>query len=59
MANVVNDQVVGVQGDNVVVLCPKVIMTQEQAMVHAAWLLALSMRSKEEFLRVYEEVCNT
>jgi hypothetical protein len=37
-----NDQVVGVQGRRVLVQVPKVVMTPEQAIRHAAWLVAVA-----------------
>ena len=37
-----NDQMVGVQGDYIVVLAPKQRMTKDEALTHAAWLVALA-----------------
>ena len=35
------------EGTRVVVLHPKTVMTVEEAMVHAAWLLMVTMRDDE------------
>lgn len=37
-----NRQCVGVRDTTIVVMAPKVRMTREEAMVHAAWLLVLA-----------------
>ncbi len=37
-----NAQFVGAQGDNITVMMPKLIMSANEAMVHAAWLVTIS-----------------
>lgn len=51
-----NDQLVGIQGDDVIVMRPKQRMTQDEALRHAAWLVAISEKSFDEFKQVYEAV---
>ena len=57
-----NDQLVGVQGDRVVVMMPNKSMTGDQARRHAAWLVALAdvcSESDSAFADVLEAVRNT
>lgn len=50
---------IGAQGDRIVLLRPPTNLTHAEAINAAAYLVALSERSFEEFQRVYEAVCNT
>lgn len=43
----INDQLVSVQGDNIIVMCPKSRMTKAEALRHAAWLVALADDGEE------------
>ena len=54
-----NDQVVGVQGENILVMLPNQKMTKEEALRHAAWLVALADDSGEQFQKVLDAVLNT
>ncbi len=40
--DVTNYQLAGVEGDYIVILAPKTRMTKEDALRHAAWLVALA-----------------
>lgn len=40
-----NAQMVGVSGDRIVVMMPKSAMTKAEALMHAAWLVALADNS--------------
>ena len=53
-----NYQLVGMQGSEIIVMKPKIKMTQDEALLHAAWLVALSEKSFKDFQKVYEAVCN-
>jgi len=48
MTNTANDQMVGVQGKDITVLAPKQIMSKEEAVRHACWLLVLSGATRGE-----------
>lgn len=37
-----NYQMVGLRGDNIIVMFPKSTMTKQEALVHAAWLVAMA-----------------
>lgn len=37
-----NIQMVGVQGGDIVVMAPKTRMTKDEALMHAAWIVALA-----------------
>jgi hypothetical protein len=55
-----NYQLVSVNGaGTVVVLAPQRTMTREQALLHAAWLVAICAPDHNEFERVYAAVLNT
>ena len=54
-----NSQFVGRQGDRVAVLFPKALMAREEALRHAAWLVALAEEKDGEFAEVLEAVRNT
>lgn len=57
--NIMNVQFVGTTGDTISVGFPKVIMTPDEALVHAAWLVALSDPLGDRFNRILERVLNT
>lgn len=42
-----NLQAVGVRGNNIAVFLPCALMTKQQALMHAAWLVALADDSGE------------
>lgn len=57
--DIFNSQMVGMQNDQIVrVQSPLAVMTKEQALVHAAWLVAIVDRSEnfEEFRAVLKAV---
>lgn len=59
-----NAQGVGVQGDGrIVVITPKRVMTKQEALVHAAWLVCLAVSPGEEpensFIEVLKAVQST
>jgi hypothetical protein len=55
-----NKYMVGAQGANVIVMMPPRKMTAEEAMVFAAYLVAMaSMHSTHPFSEYYDKVCNT
>lgn len=55
-----NRQMVGLQGDgSVAVLLPKQRMTREEALLHAAWIVAICAPEHNEFERVLTAVMNT
>ena len=58
--DVTNEQMVGAQakGDTVTILLPKRTMTRRQALVHAAWLVAVADRD-DEFPAYLEAVRST
>lgn len=53
-----NDQLVGVYRDYIVVANPRKQMTKEQALVHAAYLVAIA-DDNDEFDAILEVVRNT
>ena len=56
---IANTQFVGVRGDTIVVLMPKQKMTKREALVHAAWIVALVADTDEEFQEILKIVRNT
>lgn len=50
-----NYQAVGARGDQIVVILPKRTMTKEEALVHAAWLVAMA-DDNEEFEKILSKV---
>lgn len=56
-----NRQLAGVQGQHVVVLAPRTVMSKKDALVHAAWLVALADESEghSEFLQALNAVLQT
>lgn len=59
--DITNQQLVGAHGDNTVVTMPKREMTKQEALVHAAWIVALADRSQnfEEFRGILKAVLET
>lgn len=57
--DVTNEQLVCVNGIAIAVLNPSMVMTKEQALVHAAWLVVLAEEKEGEFEKVLEAVKNT
>lgn len=53
-----NDQLVGIQGDDIIVMFPKQRMTKPEALRHAAWIVALA-DTKDEFAALLAAVQNT
>lgn len=55
-----NSQLIGMRGDNLIVMMPQREMTKEAALRHAAWIVALADRSEDhrEFLAVLEAIKN-
>lgn len=54
-----NQQLVGLAGDQIVVMMPTPRMTREQALVHAAWLVVLAERDTGEFAAILERLIET
>jgi hypothetical protein len=56
--DVENHQMVGIHGDKVQVMSPLAVMTKEQALIHAAWLVALADQSEDytEFREILKRV---
>lgn len=55
----INDQAVAVQGDKIVIMLPKRVMTKEEALRHAAWLAVLADTTGDDFEKVLEAIRNT
>ena len=53
-----NQQMLSLHENNVVILNPKREMTKHEALVFAAWIVALS-DEKAEFLDILKSVCNS
>lgn len=53
-----NTQMVAKQGDRVIVMLPRRTMSTEEALRHAAWLVAITGQT-EHFQKVLEAVLNT
>lgn len=55
---IINDQIVGIQGTFITVMRPKMKMTKVEALRHAAWLVALADESGDnsEFKRVLDAI---
>jgi hypothetical protein len=56
-----NEQMVDVQGDKIQVISPSSVMTREEALIHAAWIVALADQSEDytEFRSVLKTVLGT
>jgi hypothetical protein len=54
-----NWQLVGVRGEDVAVQAPKRIMTREQALLHAAWLVVMAGDDDQKFTEILQAVRNT
>lgn len=58
--DIANVQLVGVRGgDRIVVVAPRVHMTKPEALVHAAWLVALAEQTPGEFDEILAAVRST
>lgn len=59
--DVTNHQSVTLKGEEIVLLSPSTVMTREQALVHAAWLVALADESANyaEFRAALKAVLGT
>ena len=53
-----NAQLVGMQGNLIRVMMPKTVMTKEEALVHAAWLVSMAC-DDERFKEILQAVRNT
>lgn len=53
-----NNQFVGICGDTISVMMPKTQMTKKEALLHAAWLVAMADENGE-FNKILEAVYNT
>lgn len=51
-----NRQMVAIQGDFILVIMPQLKMTKAEALLHAAWLVALADDSGDQFQKVLEAV---
>lgn len=58
MINTNNNQLVGVYRDYIVVRAPRTQMTKQEALVHAAYLVAIA-DDNDEFDAILEAVRNT
>ena len=56
--DVENHQMVAKQGDTVRVMSPLPVMTKEQALIHAAWIVAIADQSDDytEFREILKRV---
>jgi hypothetical protein len=54
-----NDQLVALRGSRIIVMAPKQEMTQEEALRHAAWLVAIASEGDGDFERILAAVQNT
>lgn len=54
-----NKQLVGVRGENIIVMLPAHRMTKQEALVHAAWLVVLAENNDGEFDKVLTAVKNS
>lgn len=54
--DIANRQLVGTNGDTISVMAPRPTMTKEEALVHAAWLIALADPLYERFPAVLDAV---
>ena len=65
--NTSNDQLVGVQGGKIVIMLPRRVMTPQEALRHAAWLVCLASGQIEmegdeatnNFLEIWKAVAET
>ena len=54
-----NYQLVSRRGDEVIILAPRLKMTEDEALLHAAWLLVMSGDDEEKFQKIVRAVKNT
>jgi hypothetical protein len=61
MSEIFNQWLVSVRGDGLIIvgILPIAPLTPQEAMTLAAWLVACSMKSREEFLKLLDEVLNS
>lgn len=59
MIDTTNRQMVGVRGDKIVVTLPRLEMTREEALVHAAWIAALADPTGSDFQATLAAVRST
>lgn len=52
-----NEFLVGMKGDKVVIIRPKMVLTRGEAVNLAVWLVALADPGRRQFDRVIREVC--
>ncbi len=59
--DITNQQLVAIQGESIVVLALRAKMTKCEALVHAAWIVALADQSEEfaDFRAILKSVINT
>lgn len=51
-----NHQLVGSAGPDIVIMNPKTRIPKKEALVHAAWIVALACKDETEFEEVLEAV---
>lgn len=51
-----NKQLVGVQGDSIVILAPKNRMTRDEALAHAAWIVVLAENQEHRFVEYCDAI---
>jgi hypothetical protein len=56
--NLANQQMVSVNRDQIVILMPRVRMSKQEALVHAAWLVALAADDIRDFHNIVIAVAN-
>ncbi len=54
-----NSQLVGVNGEGILIMAPRFRMTFEEALRHAAWIVALAERTEGQFAEILEAVRQT
>lgn len=54
--DIANAQLVALQGDNLVVMNPRTVMRRQQALIHAAWIVAIAEVDAGEFARILDVV---
>lgn len=55
---IANESIVALQGENVIIMNPRTVMTREQALNLAAWIVAIADR-EGEFNDTLRQVLNT
>lgn len=54
-----NSQFVGIAGNSIVIGAPKQIMTREQALIHAAWIVTIVHPSLERWNEILDTIQNS